>query len=404
MAVFVVVLKILFVLVVVAVVAAGALAPYTLLRARDVSERIALAVGLATFPGLPLVWHIVGELRRRGRPPGALRPRDRLIVRTLVVTAASVGASALIAGPAALADRLPSTFGSWVSRWRMPALVRHVPEGATVLLRASSGGSDIQEAVADLRKALPADQRVDKGLRCGVDWQRTEIVAGFAEPDRFVAIVRAPRLGTEAALRCLAEAALEGTGLGLGFRDEAGLRAIDLTRPTHAPDSGKNVDKVSAFLLDGDTVVVVSASWQTAVRERLGGAGRAAVDTNLAGPFANLDRSAHVWAVARAPKAEPRVSELTAGLTFRKDQLRIAARARAPSAAVASELAAEVKRRTGAVGLPASLEARGRGADGGFKLDVAAEGDAVRLDLVCSKEALGAIATGALPWLSLLPR
>src|SRR5690348_7902873 len=59
----------------------------------NASQWLALLVGLALFPILPLSWEAFAQWRRRRKPgkPPILTRLDRLVLRTLIVNALFVG-------------------------------------------------------------------------------------------------------------------------------------------------------------------------------------------------------------------------------------------------------------------------------------------------------------------------
>ncbi len=115
------------------------------LVSHDQPKWLAAAVGALAFPVLPVLWHVVGERRRRQRLAGdkvprksTLAPGDRYLLRAFVVAAA-------VLGPMFVIGKLSVVRAAWDYKlWFLPdnfdriagaeSLLSHVPADADAVL------------------------------------------------------------------------------------------------------------------------------------------------------------------------------------------------------------------------------------------------------------------------------
>ena len=115
------------------------------LVSRDQPKWLAAAVGALAFPVLPVLWHVLGERRRRIRlaaektpPKTTLAPGDRYLLRAVVVAAA-------VLAPMFVIGRFSVIRGAWENKaWFLPDdfdaidsaddLFAHVPADADAVL------------------------------------------------------------------------------------------------------------------------------------------------------------------------------------------------------------------------------------------------------------------------------
>ena len=115
------------------------------LVSRDQPKWLAAAVGALAFPVLPVVWHVLGERRRRIRfsaektpPKTTLAPGDRYLLRAIVVAAA-------VLAPMFVIGRFDVLRGAWDNKlWFLPddfdsignadELMAHIPADADAVL------------------------------------------------------------------------------------------------------------------------------------------------------------------------------------------------------------------------------------------------------------------------------
>lgn len=115
------------------------------LVARDQPKWLAAGVGALAFPVLPVVWHVIGERRRRKRlaeaktpPKTTLAPGDRYLLRAF-------GVALLVLGPMFAIGKLGVMRGAWDNKlWFLPDdfdaiagmddVMKHVPSDADAVL------------------------------------------------------------------------------------------------------------------------------------------------------------------------------------------------------------------------------------------------------------------------------
>ena len=151
---------------------------------------LAAVVGGLAFPGLPVVWQIVGELRRRARAAkrvssASLDPGDRYVLRAVVI-------AAVVLSPMFAVGRLAVLRAAWDHRmWFLPGGSRdtYLRRGP-LLARVPDDAEAVVLVVGDRIRAL--DTRIPGGLLAYGDHQLLAIAphgAGDPDPDLEIAEV-----------------------------------------------------------------------------------------------------------------------------------------------------------------------------------------------------------------------
>lgn len=148
------------------------------LVSRDQPKWLAAAVGALAFPVLPVLWHVVGERRRRQRhandkapPKTTLAPGDRYLLRAVVVAAA-------VLAPMFVIGKFAVVRAAWDYKlWFVPdnfdridgadALFLHVPADADAVLVVHERDDDKKLGVIaygdhQLAVIVPNDQKFEE--------------------------------------------------------------------------------------------------------------------------------------------------------------------------------------------------------------------------------------------------
>lgn len=270
---------------------------------------LALTVGLVAFPGLALAWHVVGELRRRGRPAraGSLRGIDRLALRTGVTCAAVLAGVVVGWGSDAwqALEQARARFGIGTQHIPLagePALAAFPPEIVALMPREATGLLAVPAPHAVL-------QRYDDGKLAG-DYKRmmeecdlglTElsVLGGVSEGD-FAFVVHIPgfdRQGARCAVRVLDQQP---------WWDE--FRTVEVLGGTRMiPNESKDDDKpgMALYVLEAGGIAVVSSGWIETFEARMAGRGKGVERGPLAVPLQYVsEHEADLWLVSTHPEAD----------------------------------------------------------------------------------------------------
>ncbi len=174
--------------------------------------------------------------------------------------------------------------------------LRLVPDLAHFVVRVRPSQllahTEVRALWSKTEKAEPRLSSMLDSLRaCGTAPETIdELVIGHDDDESGMMVVHAKGLGTEATWRCLDE---ESTSRG---------RALELTFTGTARGEGPQLRRSEGnvgYFLDDDAVVLVSKAWAEPVRERLRGAGTAAIEGSLASVAGRIRPEDSAWVVGR---------------------------------------------------------------------------------------------------------
>ncbi|MCX4246987.1 hypothetical protein [Paraliomyxa miuraensis] len=168
----------------------------------------------------------------------------------------------------------------WVALVRPAEFLAH-SEFRSLWSKAEESNDDFRTVLAVMRTCMGGVEAIE------------HMVLGFDDQGHMAMIGRAKGLGTEATWRCLREeAAARGKPL------EFDLTGTPRGEGPQLRESGKTNGE-EGYLVDDDTVVMVSKEWVTDVRARLRNEGTAASDGRLRPTIARVDANASAWLVGR---------------------------------------------------------------------------------------------------------
>jgi hypothetical protein len=180
-----------------------------------------------------------------------------------------------------------------------------VPSGATALFSVDARAITASDVYRDIM-ALAEEETFPNGSmeplevlkhECKVDIEAVEtcVVAVDVVAQNIMGAVRLQGIGKKKTLACI----------GAHLVDTAEVEWV-IGEADGKPEVTIEGGEMMAWAMDADTLVVSSQGWANAVKQRMTGEGRAAVDGTLAHAIALTDRKAHVWFAAEIPSfAQP---------------------------------------------------------------------------------------------------
>lgn len=271
---------------------AVALVPYACLVARHSPPWLALAAGLAVFPGLPLVWHGLAEARREARAGAPFSLRTRFALRALAVALLVLGVSLGDLGPRptfesvrALAGHMwpkPPTKPTPLPRPPAPfGLEPYIPADATLVVGLSGSA-----AMEQLLAAQGVDTRAKLAAlaTCKIDLENARVLIAARDRQTHMVVVRAPGIADERDLYCLV--GVMGPDR-LQLRAEGGAKMLEVKGLLSRP--------LTFRVLDRTTMIAVDDSWHASVDTKLFTDDLSSAQGPLVGPLVRVDRGAPLW-------------------------------------------------------------------------------------------------------------
>jgi hypothetical protein len=261
---------------------------------------LAVGAGLATFPFLPLLWHLLGENGSKGRPEGIFSGRSRLALRALAVALMVLGVSLGNLGPKQMIGNvsdLTSVLRSKPAPEAAPEIrpvtttgARHglesfIPADATMVVGLA--GSDAVEQLLAAH-GITARAELSALATCQIDFANARILIATRAGAQMI-VVRASGIADERNLYCLVgvlganqvQIRSEGTGAGKTLQVN-GFLSRTLTFRT----------------LDASTVIATDEAWKDSEGKKLFAADGNTAQGRLGPPILRVDRGAPLWMVS----------------------------------------------------------------------------------------------------------
>lgn len=278
-----------------------AVVPCASLLAQQGPVWLAVGSGLAVFPFLPLLWHLMAEARRSDRGWSSSASRTRFGLRSLAIALLVLAASLGALGP----KRMFRNLGDLVGHVRGQPAVKSQP--APLPSRAIS-----QTGIPDsLESFIPADATLAVGLAgsaamerllaaygvdgrnqlaalatCRIDLGSARVLIAMRGRGTRMIVVRAPGITDERNLYCL---------VGIMGRDRLQLRSEGTGADTTLFVNGISSRQLVFRMLDAATVIATDQDWEDSADKKLFQAGGTTVQGHLAPALARLNRAATLW-------------------------------------------------------------------------------------------------------------
>ncbi len=287
------------------------------LISRDQPKWLAAAVGVLAFPVLPVLWHVIGERRRRQRlagdkapPKTTLAPGDRYLMRAVFVAAA-------VLVPMFVIGKFAVVRAAWDHKlWFLPddfdsignadELFSHVPADADAVLviheHDDRKGAGII-AYGDHQLAMIAPQQPedkDQGAQQLTQFNEQRTKIPFVKIDELAMVAMGTKVFAIATDRWKSAIKVEGAGPRAAIKTELAKAPSDaLIAMAYVPAKPQDgIEKISGWLL------------QKAVNEKLTVEGRlVAVDAAAAARVVETTRA--LWKAQRSELPETCRDEIT---------------------------------------------------------------------------------------------
>jgi hypothetical protein len=290
-----------FVLACLAVTMAIAVVPSAGLFAQQGPPWLAVAVGLAVFPVLPLLWHGLAELRSREGSTPWLSPKTRFGLRSLAVALVVLGVSFVDLGPKQVVQNLRNLAGRIYSRPEpqpapTPPPAKEAPKQVTFyglepfipadasLAVGLAGSAAMEQLLAahgvDTREKIAALQT------CKIDFVNARVLIASRGRGTNMIVIRAPGITDERNLYCLV-GVMGPNRLQLRPDEHDGNKLLHITGLLPRP--------LSFRIVDQSTVIAVDQEWNDTSETKLFANVTATPMGRLALPLGRVDRTAPLW-------------------------------------------------------------------------------------------------------------
>jgi len=270
------------------------------------------------------------------------------------------------------------------------AATKYIPDAAEFVGGASISGmisasGQKAEIEAQINKDASAKEAIDAAKACNLDpWNLDQVVMGGTSKEDFAAVIVGTGFGKADNLTCISGKIKEKQG---GDKEPITIEGNKATF-----DGGDGF----GYLVDDNTLVVVSKGWDAAVKGLVDGTGTNAFDGSMKDATGLTDMGKHVWFAGKVPAEAAGALGPAAGLTmaggsmdFSGGGLALAAAGKFGDAAKATAAADEAnkafeqgKAMAGMFGIPAGVV---------DSVKIAAEGDKITVAAKATKEELTAL-------------
>ena len=262
---------------------------------------LAIGAGLATFPFLPLFWHLLGETGPQDRSAALLSGRDRLALRTLAVALVILGVSLANLGPGQVVANLrdlmgvlrskPSTDAQAELRSVTTEGARHglesfIPADATMVV-GLAGSTAVEQLLA--AHGITARAELSALATCQIDFAHARILIAMRGDGAQTIVVRASGIADERNLYCL---------VGVLGADQIQIRPEGKGDARTFQVSGFLSHALTFRMLDPSTVIATEGAWRDSEGQRLFAADGNTAKGGLAQPILRVDRVALLWMVS----------------------------------------------------------------------------------------------------------
>ena len=268
------------------------------------------------------------------------------------------------------------------------AATKYIPDAAEFvggmsvsgLISASGQKAEIEEQI---NKDSDAKEMMEAAKACNLDpWNLDSIVMGGTSKEDFVAIISGSGFGKAENITCISAK----------IKEKKGIDAEPITIADKKLTFAKG-DEAGGYLVDDNTLVIVTKGWDSAVKGLIDGTGTNAIDGSMKDATGLTDMGKHIWFAGKVPADAAENLGPAAGLSmaagsfdFSGGGLAIAAAGKFADAAGATKAATEantqfdkVKPMAGMVGIPQGVV---------DSVKIAADGDKITVVAKASKEDL----------------
>lgn len=257
---------------------------------------LVVGAGLAAFPFLPLLWHVLGEAGSKGRPMTS-SARTRFALRALAVGLVVLGVSlgnlggkqvlGNLRGLTALVRSKPAKDAVPEIRPVTTAGARHglesfIPADATMVV-GLAGVSAVEQLLA--AHGITARAELSALATCQIDFANARILIASRAGAQMI-VVRASGIGDERNLYCLV--GVLGAGhVQMSSEGSAGAKTLRV--------SGLLSRALAFRTLDASTVIAIDEAWKDSEGKKLFAADGTTAQGRLGPPLLRLDRGAPLW-------------------------------------------------------------------------------------------------------------
>jgi hypothetical protein len=268
------------------------------------------------------------------------------------------------------------------------AATKYIPDAAEFvggmsvsgLISASGQKAEIEEQI---NKDSEAKEMIEAAQACNLDpWKLDSIVMGGTSKEDFAAVITGAGFGKAENITCISGKIKEKKG---GDKEPITIADKKLTFTKG--------DDAFGYLVDDNTLVMVSKGWDTAVKGLIDGTGTNAFDGSMKDATGLSDMGKHIWFAGKVPAESAGALGPAAGLAmaggsmdFSGGGLAIAAAGKFADAAGATKAAEEAnkafeqgKAMAGMFGIPQGVV---------DSVKIAADGDKITVAAKASKEDL----------------
>ncbi len=276
----------------------AALTLYAGLLAQKSPTWLAVGAGLATFPFLPLLWHLLGGTGGKDRSPSSLSGRSRLALRFLAVGVVVLGVSLGNLGTQQVVSNLRDLTGLMGSKSKKEAapaplpvattgaqhgLESFIPADASMVV-GLAGSAAVEQLLAV--QGITARSELSALATCQIDFANARILIARRTEGAQMIVVRAAGIADERNLYCL-----------------VGVLGADTLQIRSEGTGGAKTFRVSGFLsraltfriLDASTVIAIDDAWKESEGQRLFAADGTTALGRLGQPILRVDRGAPLW-------------------------------------------------------------------------------------------------------------
>jgi hypothetical protein len=262
---------------------------------------MAVGAGLATFPLLPLLWHLLGETGGKDRAPDSLSGRSRLGLRALAVAVVVLGVSLGNLGTKQVIDNLRGLTGllrKQPTQDAQPVPVattgaRHglesfIPADATMVV-GLAGSTAVEQLLA--AHGITARAELSALATCQIDFADARILIATRAGGAQMIVVRASGIADERNLYCL---------VGVLGADHLQIRSEGAGNTRTLQVNGFLSRTLSFRIFDGSTVIATDEAWRDSEGKKLFAADGITAQGRLGPPILRLDRGAPLWMASAA--------------------------------------------------------------------------------------------------------